>query len=334
MNYTGNILIISESLDGNLSPITRELITAGKKLAEGLGKKLHMVYIGGKYNHGIEEYYGYGVDNILAVTDTIFDSYMADIYLQAVERVLTEINPSVIIFGHTDKGMDLAPRLAFRLKIPVTLDCIDLDYDRKHKKIILIKPAYGGKAHTVYSFTSDNPCIVAIRDGAFKPASHMKGMVGEIEELSFSLDPARVRTRFIRKIKDENIEMVRKLTSASIVVGGGRGIKKKEGIALLQETAELFGGAVAGSRPAVDYGWFSANLQVGLTGKKISPKIYIAVGISGSLQHMAGCMKSETIVAVNIDESAPVFRFAHFGAVGDYREVLRGFNNEIRKLKL
>ncbi len=333
MNSFGNILIIDETSSETVPPVTRQLITAGRNLAMDLGTGLHMLHIGYKKQEWINEYFGYGVDMVHTVTDPVFEKYMADTYIQAIESALMLLQPSVIIFGHTDRGMDLAPRLAFRLNGAVTLDCVSLAGVREKEKITTIKPVYGGKAHAAFSFSLDIPCIVTVRENAFDPAEITSGSGGEINELDITINPEKIRTRFIRKIRDENLETVRKLENAGVVVGGGRGLKKKEGVDLLKETAVLFEGAVAGSRPAIDYGWIPASLQVGLTGKKINPKVYIAVGISGALQHMAGCMKSGLIVAINTDDSAPVFRFAHLGVVGDYRDVLRGFNEEIRKLK-
>ena len=333
MNSYGNILIVDELSSETVSPVARQLITAGKKLALELGAGLHMLRIGEKKHEWVNEYCGYGVNSIYTVTDPILEEYMADTYMEAIENALMQLQPSIIIFGHTDRGMDLAPRLAFRLKSAVTLDCISLTGDREQEKVTAIKPVYGGKAHATFNFYADSPSIVTIRENAFEPANFEGNAIGEIRELNVAINPEKIRTRFVKKIRDENLETVRKLESAGVVVGGGRGLKKKEGVDLLKETAELFGGAVAGSRPAVDYGWIPASLQVGLTGKKINPKVYIAVGISGALQHMAGCMKSGLIVAINTDDSAPVFRFAHLGVVGDYRDVLRGFNEEIRKLK-
>lgn len=151
--------------------------------------------------------------------------------------------------------------------------------------------------------------------------------------MRLSPDLSRIRTKFFKKEKDESLALAMKLASAQIVVSGGRGLKKKEGVDLIQETADLLGGAVAGSRPAVDNGWLPSSLQVGLTGKKVNPQVYMAVGISGALQHMAGCSKSKTIVAINSDQSAPIFKLSHMGAVGDYSEVLKGFNEEIKKIK-
>jgi electron transfer flavoprotein alpha subunit len=153
---------------------------------------------------------------------------------------------------------------------------------------------------------------------------------GEVMPINLTIDQSRIRVKFIRKLQEEGLTLAAALTSSPVVISGGRGLKSAEGVDLLKETAVLLGGAVAGSRPAVDRGWLPSQLQVGLTGKRVNPHLYMAVGISGSLQHMAGCMKSKTIVAINIDDEAPIFKMAHIGVVGDYKEVLEGFNEEWR----
>ena len=325
-----NVLIFGEVEGMRLSPMTLELMGIGSRLAEGLSGETSLVWLGRAMAESLGEAYGFGADRVFAICDPLLDSYAPDAYLQAMERMVAELKPAVVLFGQTDRGIDLAPRLAFRLERAVALDCIDLSAGPDGQGATYTKPVFGGKAHAIFS-TNALPLIASVRQGSFAPAEYDAARQGEVISLRPSLDVALTRTRFLGRIEDEGLSLSAILTDATVVVSGGRGLKTKEGIGLLKETAGLIGGAVGGSRPAIDNGWLPGHLQIGLTGKRINPKLYVAVGISGSLQHMAGCMKSKTIVAINSDESAPIFKMAHVGVVGDYREVLEGFNDEMRQ---
>jgi electron transfer flavoprotein alpha subunit len=172
-----------------------------------------------------------------------------------------------------------------------------------------------------------------VREGAVDAADCDESRSGEVASFAVALDAADLRTRLVKKEKDESQAQVLKLASANTVVCGGRGLGNKEGVDLLMEIAERLDGAIAGSRPAIDQGWVPGPLQIGQTGKKVSPRLYMAVGISGALQHMAGCANANTIVAINTDQEAPIFKMSHIGVVGDYKAVLAGFNEEIKKMK-
>jgi len=334
---TNQILIIGELIDQTISPITAQLITAGKKLAVNLNKTIQLIFLGDAPIIGAESGFRHGADRVYAAADPRLGPYMAEPYLQALEQVAEQLKPAFILFGHNDMGLELAPRLAFRLDIGAVLDCIDLKSNVGGTDLEFIKPVYGGKAHAHFSIKASGPKIATIREGAFDPAPDRHSASDEIEireaiPLDIKIEQEKIKTAFQNKEMDECIAQVLKLAHSEVVVCGGRGLKTAEGIDMIRETAELLNGAVAGSRPAIEYGWLSNALQIGLTGKKVSPRLYFAVGVSGALQHMAGCIKSKTIVAINTDESAQIFKFANYGIIGDYREVLRGFNDEIRRI--
>ncbi len=326
-----NILVFGEADGERLSPMTSQLLNIGKVLADDLQQALHLLILGDNAEKAGKQGFCYGADNVYWATDPLLTNYMTEPYLQAMEQIVKEQKPMIILFGQNDKGLDLAPRLAFRLKTGVTLDCTHLKIDSGFLQ--QVKPVFGGKAIAHYYNRNPWPQVVSIREGAYEPPPYLTSRTGEMELLRLSLDPSKIKTRFLEKLVDESLSLALKLVSASIVVGGGRGLKKKEGFELLRETANLLDGALGGSRPAVDNGWVPSALQVGLTGKKISPQVYFAVGISGAMQHMAGCLKSKTIVAINKDTDAPIFRMAHYGVVGDYKDVLKGFNDEVRRKK-
>jgi len=328
-----NIMIFGEMDGERLSSMTAQLMRIGKKLSEEGNKELCLVFLGGESLKGTEVGYGYGADKVYMGSDPLLENYMTDASIQALEQIVGELKPSIVLFGQNDMGLDLAPRLAFRLKTGVTLDCVDLKWDSEKGILEQVKPVFGGKAHSHFCCTTVGPHIASVREGAFDPAEYDDSLKNEVIAFDLSLDPSGVRTRFLKKEKDESMELALKLASANVVVCGGRGVKNQQGMDLIKETADLLGGAIAGSRPAVDYGWVPSSLQVGLTGKKVNPQVYIAVGISGALQHMAGCSKSKVIVAINSDESAPIFKLSHMGIVGDFKAVIEGFNDEIKKIK-
>jgi electron transfer flavoprotein alpha subunit len=333
MEGNQNILIFGEMDGDKLSSITTQIMRIGKSLSGELNQELGLVFLSGDSPVNAKDGYGYGADKVYVVADPQLENYMTDSYLQAMEQVIEELKPAVIIFGQTDIGLDLAPRLGFRLKTGVTLDCVDIKADPDKGSIEVIKPVFGGKAHSNYSRFETLPQIASVRDGSFDTADFDESKGGEVTELGISLDSEKIRTKFIKKEEDANLALALKLATASVVVSGGRGLKKKEGVDIIQETADLLDGALAGSRPAVDNGWVPTALQIGITGKKVNPQVYMAVGISGALQHMAGCSKSKVIVAVNSDDQAPIFKFSHYGAVGDYKEIIQAFNDEVKKSK-
>ena len=325
-----NVLVFGEMDGGNLSSVTAQVMRIGKTLSSDLNEELHLLLLGSDLQ-GAETGYGYGADKVFAGTDPLLENYLTDTYLQAMEQAVAEMNPSIILFAHNDKGLDLAPRLAFRLKTGVAADCVDLKIDGG--VMVTVKTVFGGKAHADANNTESRPQIASVREGAFDPADYDESKKGEVSHLTLTIDESKVKTRFVKKEKDESLALALKLAGANVVVSGGRGLKKQEGVDLIQATADLFDGAIAGSRPAVDNGWIPNALQIGLTGKKVNPQIYMAVGISGALQHMAGCSKSKTIVAINSDEAAPIFKMSHYGVAADYKEVLEGFNDEVKKIK-
>lgn len=333
MSEYKNILVFGEADEGKLLSITLQLMSIGKKLAMGLNQELHLLLLGGEMTSVSNDGFHYGADKVFEVTDPLLKNYMTDSYLQAMVQIVREQKPNIVLFGQNEKGMDLAPRLAFRLNTGVSLDCIDLEIDPKNKLMKQVKPVYGGKANCHYFCEERRPQIVSVRDRTFDPADYEDSRNGEVIRLKVSLDSSKIRTRFLEKKKDESLSLALKMESSKVVVSGGRGLKKREGLQLLEETAELLDGAIAGSRVPVDNGWLPSSLQVGLTGKKVAPDVYFAVGISGAIQHIVGCLKSKNIVAINVDEDAPIFRISNYGVVGDYREVLAAFNNEYRRAK-
>jgi electron transfer flavoprotein alpha subunit len=328
-----NILVVGELDDNGVAVTTAQVMRVAKTLAEETEQQMHLLLMGGEMQATAEKGYAYGADKIFMAADPQLENYTTDSYLQVMTKFAREMKPAVILFSHNQIGLDLAPRLAFRLKAGVMLDCVAFQMDKASRLLEQERPVFGGKAHARYQGLGDGPQISTVREGAVDAADCDETKSGEVVRFPVALDAADLRTRLVKKEKDESQAQVLKLASAKTVISGGRGLGNKEGVDLLMETAELLDGAIAGSRPAIDQGWVPGPLQVGQTGKKVSPRLYMAVGISGALQHMAGCANANTIVAINTDQEAPIFKMSQFGVVGDYKAVLAGFNDEVKNMK-
>ena len=246
-----------------------------------------------------------------------------------MERVTGEVKPKVLLLGQTSIGRDLAPRLAFRLGTGLLMDCVDLSIDPDTKLLLQTRPVYGGNARATFSCESF-PQMVTVRVKAMAPLERDDSRKGETVKIEVVIDPSAIRTRVLEKVKEEVAGI--KLEDAGVVVGGGRGVGSPEGFDQLKELATVLKGAVGATRPPADNGWVPTTWQIGLTGKIITPDLYIAVAISGASQHMAGCSSSKTIVAINKDPEANIFKEARFGVVGDWKQVLPAFTEKIKEL--
>jgi electron transfer flavoprotein alpha subunit len=324
-----SVLVLIEVQGANVSTMAGELLGAGKKLADVLGEELTAIIIGNQVASSASEVIAWGAKKVYVVDDPILQDYQTDAYVSAMEQALGQIQPQVVLMGQTEIGRDLAPRLAFRLKTSVSMDCTELAIDSQTKLLLQSRPVYGGNARAVFTF-STTPQMATIRAKSMEPMAKDPSRQGETIPLKVELKPAQVRTRLVRRVKEEVAGI--KLEEARVVVAGGRGIAGAEGFQQLDALARLFKGAVGASRPPVDNNWIPSSQQVGLTGKIVTPEVYIAVGISGSSQHMAGCSGAKTIVAINKDPEANIFKEARFGVVGDWKQVLPAFVEKVKEL--
>lgn len=329
MADVNGILVFCESANGKLASIALEVLGVGRRIADELGQKLEAVLIGNHIGSLADEAVYYGADRVYVVEDPSLDNYLTDLYLLALEKVIRQANPQVVILGQTVAGRDLAPRLAFRLNTAAALDCISLEVDKNTGRLLMTRPVYGGNAHAILVCDTD-PQIATIRSKAMSPAVRDTSQKGEIIKITAELNSAGVKTRLLeRKIEEAGGV---KLEDARVVVTGGRGIGGPEGFKQLEELAKILKGAVGASRPPCDNKWVPDNLQVGLTGKIVSPDLYIAVGVSGSSQHLSGCSGSRVIVAINKDAEANIFKVAHFGVVADWKKALPAFIARVKDL--
>ena len=323
------VLVLCETKEGKLASISTELLGGGRKLAKDLGQELSAVLVGSGVGNLAQEAIAYGADKVYVVDDPLLKDYQTDAYVPVMEKVVGQAMPQVLIMGQTSIGRDLAPRLAFRLNTSASLGCLELAIDPDSKLLLQTKPVYGGNAQAV--FTTDSfPQIATVRPKAMAPLAPDQSRKGEVIKIDAGLDASAIRTRVLEKVPEEVAGI--KLEDAEVVVSGGRGIGSAEGFAQLEELAKILKGAVGATRPPCDNDWVPTGAQVGLTGKIVTPDLYIAVALSGSSQHMSGCSGSKSIIAINKDAEANIFKEARFGVVGDWRKVLPVFTSKVKEL--
>jgi electron transfer flavoprotein alpha subunit len=323
------VAVYCEVKGGGLLPIAAEGLGIGRQLADALGQPLSALLAGSGIGGLAPQAFAAGADKVYIVDDPLLKDYLAETYVAALQKAVSHIKPAVFIMGQTDAGRELAPRLAFRLETTATLDCVDLAIDPATKRLLRTKPVYGGNAHAVYTGDTD-PQVVTIRTKAFSALAPDPSRKGEVVSIAAALDASAVKTKVLDRVVAEAGGI--KIEDATVVISGGRGIGGAEGFKQLAELARLLKGALGASRPPCDNGWVPDTVQVGLTGKIIAPEVYIAVAISGSSQHMSGCSGSKTIIAINKDREANIFRHARFGVVGDWKKVLPAFTAKIKEL--
>ncbi len=329
MSDNKGVVVYCELKEGKIMPIAAEGLGIGRKLADSLGQELAAIILGSGVGSLAQQAIALGADRVYAVDDAQLKEYQPDVYISILENAAKQIKPLIMIMGQTDAGREIAPRLAFRLGTVAILDCVDLDIDSELKRLLQTKPVYGGNAQAVF-VTEADPQIVTIRTKAMEAPEPDASRKGEVVNIKAEIDTATVKTKIVQSVAEEVAGM--KIEDASIVVSGGRGIGSTEGFKQLEELAALMKGAVGASRPPCDNNWIPDTAQVGLTGKIIAPDVYIAVAISGSSQHMSGCSGAKTIVAINKDKEANIFRYARYGVVGDWKKVLPAFQEKLKEL--
>ena len=324
-------VFVETNEDGTAKNVGIELLTPGHDMAVKQGGALVAVVIGSGVDAAVQAASEHGADKVIVVDGPEYATYTTDAYAIALCTLVEKYGPTSMLIGATNNGRDLGPRVSCRLKTGLTADCTGLDVDAESGNVAWTRPAFGGNLMATILCPDHRPQIGTVRPGVFK-----KGEAGEakaeIIKEDIHVDAADIRTQILELIKEEGGETV-DLEGAEIIVSGGRGVGGPEGYAPIKELADLLGGVVGASRAAVDAGWIAHAHQVGQTGKTVGPKLYIACGISGAIQHQAGMSGSDCIVAINKDPDAPIFEIAHYGIVGNLFEVLPVMIDEIKKLK-
>ncbi len=329
-NHKG-VLVCGEIAGGQLAPITAELLGIGRKLADDLGEELSLLLMGSSSGGLGQEAIAYGADNVFVADDSFLNDYNSDAYTQVAANLCKRVLPSVMLFGHTDMGCDLSPRLNGRLGGGLAMECTALSIDPATRFLVATRPVFGGNAHATMLSKSARPQMATMRAKTVPPAERNDSRQGKVIPVEDKLDPSAIKVKVVDRIKEEVTGV--KLEDAEVVVAGGRGLGNAQEFAKLRELADILGGAVGATRVACDEGWAPATLQVGQSGKVVSPKLYIAVGLSGAMAHIAGCLGSKCIVAINKDSEANIFNVAHFGIVGDWKEVLPSLTAKFKEMK-
>jgi electron transfer flavoprotein alpha subunit len=322
---SNDVLVVAEIREGTIKKVAFEMLGEGRRIASELGGNLLAVVLGHGIGDAIAPLAHYGADKVLLADDPALADYTAEGYTNVLAGLIGDLQPALVLLGATTQGKDLAPRLAARLAAGLASDCTD--FAVQDGELHITRPIYAGKATAIVRETA-RPYMATVRPNIFAAPEPDTSREAPIETVS--VDAGDIRAKVVELIKEagERVE----LTEADIVVSGGRGLKEPENFALIEELAGVLGAAVGASRAAVDAGWKDHSYQVGQTGKVVTPTLYIACGISGAIQHLAGMKTSKYIFAINKDPDAPIFKVADYGIVGDLFKVVPVLTEEFKKM--
>ena len=326
--YKG-VWVFAEQREGKIMPVVIELLGEGKKLANEVGCELCAVLCGEGIEGLADELFAYGADKVYVADHPELSTYRTDAYTKVIYEAIEKYKPEIVLLGATHIGRDLGPCLAVNCNTGLTADCTKLEIDPEDKKIKQTRPAFGGNLMATIVCPNHRPQMSTVRPGVMEKAVYEEGRKGEVIKLEVEFKEGDIRTKVLDIVK--TMKDAVSLTDAEIIVSGGMGLGRPEGFELLKQLADKLGGIIASSRAAVDAGWIDHAYQVGQTGTTVKPKIYIACGISGAIQHVAGMQNSEQIIAINSNENAPIFEIADYGIVGDLYKVIPAIIEELDK---
>jgi electron transfer flavoprotein alpha subunit len=332
MKLKQNVWVYIELVNGELSPLSIELLGKGRELADSRNTTLVGLIIGSGAESAAKNVIGYGADAVIIAENPELVSFDSILYTKAVADITAKYEPNVILIGASNNGRDLGGRLSSALNLGLVADCIDVNYEGNDDSLTWIRPAYTGKLF-VKILTTTRPQLGTVSDKIFRGNAFDTTRKGEIIKETVDIGDLKPRQKVthFEILTAEELEL--SLDTADIIVGAGRGVGDAAGMEKVKAFADAIGAGFGVSKPLVDNGWASHDLQIGITGKKIAPKIYIALGVSGAIQHKLGVQDAELIIAVNTDPDAPIFQFAHYGIVGDLFEVMPVLEEKIKNLK-
>lgn len=331
--YKG-IFVFAEQRDRKVQKVALELIGKGKELAKELQTTVTAVLLGKDMLDEAKKLNYAGADKVIYVDDDALDLYMTEPYVHVLNAIVKDKKPEIVLFGASAIGRDLAPRVSARVHTGLTADCTSLaiaqdDDDSTKLNLMMTRPAFGGNIMATIACPNFRPQMATIRPGVMKEAPYSENNKVNIEEYKIEIPASCVNVQILETVKIIQEKM--NVEDATVLVSGGRGMKGPENYAMLEELADLLGGTISASRAAVDAGWVAKDRQVGQTGKTVRPNLYIACGISGAIQHLAGMEESDLIIAINKDEYAPMFEVADVGIVGDVFKVVPALIEELKK---
>lgn len=328
--YKG-VFIYAQQVDGEISPIAFELLGKAKDLAADLDTDVTAVLLGSNVKGLADSLAEYGANRVIVVDDPVLEVYRTEPYAQALTAVINEYKPEIMLVGATAIGRDLGPRVSARVGTGLTADCTKLEIgdfplnplpgkEQKHNQLLMTRPAFGGNTIATIACPDNRPQMATVRPGVMQKIEPVKGAKAEVVAFNPELKENNCYVEILDVVKE--VAEVADIQQAKILVSGGRGVGSKENFKILQDLADALGGTVSCSRAVVDNGWMPKDLQVGQTGKTVRPNVYFAIGISGAIQHTAGMEESDMIIAINKDESAPIFDVADYGIVGDLNKIV------------
>ena len=339
--YKG-VFVFAQQVDNKISGIAFELIGKGKDLAKDLNTEVTAVLVGSGVKELADQLAEYGADRVIVVDDPELKEYRTEPYTHALASVVEKYKPEIFLIGATAIGRDLGPRVCARIHTGLTADCTQLDIgdfplnpmpgrEQKHNQLLMTRPAFGGNTIATIACPEFRPQMATVRPGVMQKLPREAGRKAEIEEFNPGFVPNEKYVEIMEVVKA--VSNVADIMDAKILVSGGRGVGSPENFKILDELAEAIGGTVSCSRAVVDAGWKPKDLQVGQTGKTVRPHVYFAIGISGAIQHVAGMEESDIIIAINKDESAPIFDVADYGVVGDLNKIVPVLTQKIKEAK-
>jgi electron transfer flavoprotein alpha subunit len=320
----GKIFVLAEHRQAEIRDVTFEMLTKARELAEKKGAELNALLLGKDVKEHAKSLAEYA-KNVLLIQDAKLENFNSEAYKQILMKLITEHKPSLLLLGHTSYGVDLAPRLAAALNLPLATDCIDLAFE--NETFTLTRQMYGGKVNAKATARKADTYIATVRQATFTPQKPTPPANGEIIEIPSPLTEEIQEKRFIQYLLPPPGGV--DITAAEKLVGIGRGIKDVANLPLMEDLAKALGAALSCSRPIVDKGWLPTDRQVGTSGKSVKPKLYIAVGISGAFQHVLGMKSSDLIIAINKDPKAPIFSFSDYGVVDDLFKIVPALKSKI-----
>ena len=339
--YKG-VFVFAQQVDNVISHVAYELIGKGKELAKDLGVEVTAVLVGSDVKGLADQLAEYGADKVIVVDDPELKEYRTEPYTHAIASVIKEFKPEIFLIGATAIGRDLGPRVCARIHTGLTADCTKLDIgdfpmnpvpgrETKHNQLLMTRPAFGGNTIATIACPDFRPQMATVRPGVMQKAPKEAGKKAVVTEFNpgFTKNNKYVDILEVVKAVSNTVDIM----DAKILVSGGRGVGSPENFKILDDLAEAIGGTVSCSRAVVDAGWKPKDLQVGQTGKTVRPNVYFAIGISGAIQHLAGMEESDIIVAINKDESAPIFDVADYGVVGDLNKIVPMLTEKIKEAK-
>lgn len=320
-NYKG-VWVIAEQRNSEVLNVAKELIGEARKLAKSVGSEVTAVLLGNKMDKWAEELIKYGADKVVYAEHKLLEVYTTDAYAKVIFELITSRNPEIVIFGATTIGRELAPTLSAKINTGLTADCTRLEIDLENSNLLQTRPAFGGNIMATIVCPNHRPQMCTVRPGVMEKSQYdeSRSAKDKIEKITPTLSDNDIRAKVLKVEKGNMPEVA--LEEAPIIVSGGRGLGDAEGFKLIKKLADKLGGVVGSSRACVDCEWIDMAHQVGQTGKTVRPKLYVACGISGAIQHLAGMSDSECIVAINKNPEAPIFKIAHYGIVGDLYKVI------------